>query len=291
MTATARNHFAPGARLSERLRARFVGQVRSVFNDASQGEVPVVPSDHALYPRGSVIWRVHGDVATMMVGGVAALLLQMLHPAALAGVWDHSHFRNDMQGRLRRTARFIAKTTYAEKTEAEAAIARVRQVHDHVRGTLPDGTPYSANDPELLAWVHVCEALCFLDAWRAFGEPGISRRDQDAYFAQAALVARALGADPVPESRAEAEALIRRFRPALRAETRTREVARMVLDQPALSRAMAPMQAVTMQAAIGILPRWAQDLHGLHPAPLTRHANSAATWAMAGTLRWAFRRR
>ena len=90
------------------VRAALVDRVRSVFNDRSRGERPVPASDNALFPRGTVIWRVHGDVTTMMVGGVAALLLQMLHPAVLAGVWDHSSFRGDRIGRLRRTARAIA---------------------------------------------------------------------------------------------------------------------------------------------------------------------------------------
>jgi len=281
-----------GNRLTGRLKNRLVKQVRSVLNDTAKGEQPIVRSDNALYPRGSVIWRVHGDVTSMMIGGVSALLLQMLHPAALAGVWDHSHFRHDMQGRLRRTARFIALTTYGDRAEAEAVIAMVRQVHGHVRGTLPDDTAYSANDPALLAWVHLCEALCFLDAWIAFGEPRMSLRDQDEYFAQAALVARKLGADPVPETRTEADALLRQFRPGLQASDRTREVAQMVLQQPAASRAMAMPQAVMMRAAIDRLPVWAQDLHGLRRAqlirPITRHTNHAAARVMAGTLRWAF---
>jgi uncharacterized protein (DUF2236 family) len=95
---------------------------------------------------GSVAWRVHGDVTGMMVGGMAGRLLQMLHPAVLAGVWDHSDFRNDMRGRLRRTARFIALTTFGGREEANAAIARVRGIHDKVRGVLPDGGVYEAND-------------------------------------------------------------------------------------------------------------------------------------------------
>lgn len=102
----------------------------------------------------------------MMVGGISSLLLQMLHPAVLAGVWDHSNFRTDMHGRLPRTARFIAWTTHGGREEAEAVIARVRNIHDRVGGTLPDGTPYAANDPALLAWVHVTEATSFLNAWR-----------------------------------------------------------------------------------------------------------------------------
>src|SRR3546814_3700279 len=82
----------------------------------------------------------------MMIGGVSALLLQMLHPGVLAGVWDHSNFRSDMLGRLRRTAQFISGTTYGSREQALALISRVKAIHDHVHGQLPDGTPYSAQD-------------------------------------------------------------------------------------------------------------------------------------------------
>jgi uncharacterized protein (DUF2236 family) len=276
---------------ADALRRHLVEQVRDVFNDRERGERPVVRSSHALYPPGSVIWRVHGDVTTMMIGGVTALLLQMLHPAALAGVWDHSAFRDDMLGRLRRTARFIAVTTYGERSEAEAAIARVREVHEHVRGVFADGTAYAASDPRLLAWVHVCEALGFLDAWIAFGEPRMTRSDQDTYFAEAGKVARALGADPVPQTRAEADALVAAFRPELAASPRMREVARMVLTQPAPSLAMAPVQAMLMQASVAILPRWAREMHWLTPPPLSGPAVRAGAFTVAQTLRWAFRQR
>ena len=271
------------------LRRLLVQRVQDVFNDRARGERPVTRSADALYAQDSVVWRVHGDVTTMMIGGVAALLLQMLHPAALAGVWDHSTFRDDMLGRLRRTARFIAVTTFGERTEAEAAIGRVRQVHEHVRGVLVDGTPYTAGDPRLLAWVHVCEALCFLDAWIAFGEPGMSRADQDAYFVEAGIVASRLGADPVPEGRVEAEAMVAQFRPELAATRRTREVARMILTQPAPSLSLAPTQAILMQASFAILPRWARDMHRLGLPRLPRAMVGPGAFLIAETLRWAFR--
>ena len=121
----------------------------------------------------------------MMAGGIAALLLQMLHPGALGGVWDHSDVHSDMLGRLRRTARFIAVTTYGERDSALAAIAKVRQIHGQVRGMLADGTPYRADDPHMLSWVHVAGALMFLDGWRRYGDPGMSMTDQDRYLAQA----------------------------------------------------------------------------------------------------------
>jgi uncharacterized protein (DUF2236 family) len=273
----------------ELLRRLLVRRIQDVFNDRAKGEQPVVRSANALYEPGSVIWRVHGDVTTMMIGGVTALLLQMLHPAALAGVWEHSSFRDDMPGRLRRTARFIAVTTFGERHEAEAMIARVRQVHGHVRGVLDDGTPYAASDPGLLAWVHVCEAIGFLDAWIAFGQPSMPMAEQDLYFAQAGEVARALGADPIPQSRAEAEALIAAFRPHLVANARSRDVARLILSQPAPSATMAPVQAMLMQAAVDLLPRWAKDMHRLTPRPFSRPLVRGGAFTVAHTLRWAFR--
>src|SRR4051794_34480195 len=119
---------SPPIPVARSLKRALVRQVRAVFNDQARGERPVVRSPDGLFGPSSVVWRVHGDLTSMMVGGVTALLLQMLHPAVLAGVWDHSRFRGDMIGRLRRTARFIAVTSYGTRDEAEAAIAKVRDV-------------------------------------------------------------------------------------------------------------------------------------------------------------------
>ncbi|MES2449665.1 MAG: oxygenase MpaB family protein [Pseudomonadota bacterium] len=277
-----------GDSLAKGVRRGIVRQVRAVFNDTAKGERPVVRSDDALFEPGSVIWRVHGDVTTMMVGGVAALLLQMLHPAVLAGVWDHSNFRTDMLGRLRRTARFIATTTYGARDEAEKAIARVNDIHHRIDGVLPNGTPYRAGDPRLLAWVHVTEAMSFLDAWIRYGEPSMTPADQDRYFADFARIPEALGADAVPRSRAEAEALIATMRPELAVDARTREVAALVLRQRPRNLTATPVQAITFQAAVDLLPGWARRMHGLPAQRLTRPLVRAGTFGIARTLRWAF---
>ena len=274
--------------LAKRFKRGLASEVRAVFNDRERRETPVQRSGDAMFAPDSVLWRVHGDVTTMMVGGVAALLLQMLHPAVLAGVWDHSNFRKDMIGRLRRTARFIATTSYASRADAEAAIARVRRVHDHIQGTLPDGTPYRANDPALLAWVHVTEAVSFLDAWIRYAEPRMSAADQDRYVAEIARIGAKLGADPVPTTRAEAMALIARMRPQLRADERTREVARIVLNQQPRSLATAPVQALTFGAAVDLLPAWARRMHGLPNPAVARPLLRVGTAGVARTLRWAF---
>jgi uncharacterized protein (DUF2236 family) len=269
------------------VRRALVRQVRATFNDQAKGEKPVPASDDALFPRGSVIRRVHGDVTSMMVGGIAALLTQMLHPKALAGVWDHSDVHEDMLGRLRRTARFIAVTTYGHRDKAEAAIAKVKAIHEQVSGTLPDGTPYRATDPRLLAWVHVAGAVNFLDAWRRYAEPRMSRADQDTYFAESGEIARLLDADPVPRSRTAAEQLIREFRPDLQADERTRAFRDLVLGTRAQSIAEAPVQLLLMNAAVDLMPAFAREMHGLS-RPMLPPVVRGATYGIARTIRWAF---
>lgn len=261
-------------------------RITALFNDASRGERPSLRRADALFATDSVAWRVNGDIVTMMIGGVSGLLLQMLHPAVLAGVWDHSNFRTDMHGRLRRTAKFIAVTTYDHAEHGVAAIDRVRAIHEKIGGALPDGTPYRADDPALLAWVHVTEAISFLDAWIRYAEPGMSVADQDRYFTEMALVADRLGAAPVPRDRASAEVLIQSMRPALRADARTREVAQLVLNQSVGAAFTDAASAVIMQAAVDLLPDWTRTMHGLKalPGPGVR----AGAHVLARTLRWAY---
>lgn len=269
------------------VRKALVRQVRRTFNDQSKGEKPVPASDDALFPRGSVIRRVHGDVTSMMVGGLAALLTQMLHPKALAGVWDHSDVAADQLGRLRRTARFIAVTTYGHRDKAHAAIAKVKAIHEQVSGTLPDGSPYCATDPWLLAWVHVAGAINFLDGWRRYSEPRMSARDQDVYFAESGEIARMLDADPVPRSRDQAERLITEFRTELRSDNRTRAYRDLVLKAPAQSLAEIPVQALLMNAAVDLMPEFARSMHGL-ASPILPPLVRGATYGVARTIRWAF---
>ena len=262
-------------------------RITDIYNDAERGERPALRRADALFAPDSVAWRVNGDIVTMMIGGVSGLLLQMLHPAVLAGVWDHSDFRSDMHGRLRRTAKFIAVTTYDHAEAGRAAIDKVNRIHRKLGGTLPDGTAYRVSDPELLAWVHVTETISFLDAWIRYAEPAMSRADQDAYFAETARIGEALHADPVPRTRAEAEALIQSFRPRLRADARTHEVAAMVMRQTIGSPAVDLAAGVIMQAGMDLLPDWARALHdqpGGLPRPLTR----ALARTVARTLQWAY---
>ncbi len=272
----------------ENLRLRLVDQVRGVFNDTSSGQKPVPPSDQALFERDSPIRTVHADLIGMMTGGIRGLLLQMLHPEALQGVLDHSNFREDMHGRLRRTARFIAITTFGHRDEAMKAIERVNRIHAKVGGTLPDGTPYDASNPRTLAWVHVAEAQSFLAGYLRHVRPDMPFAARDEYYRQFAVIARALGADPVPETVNEADAIFRELRTDLKTSPEAREVAQLVLN--AKPQGTPPgMQAMIGAEAVAMLPDWTTRMLRLQRPILTALPARAATWGMGRTLRWAFK--
>ena len=272
----------------ESLRLKLVSQVRGVFHDASQGQTPTPPSDEALFERDTPIRQVHADIVGMMTGGVRALLLQMLHPHALQGVLDHSNFREDMHGRLRRTARFIAVTTFGHRDEAMKAIDRVNRIHAKVGGTLPDGTTYQATNPRTLAWVHVTEAQSFLAGYLRHVRPDMPGSEQDEYYRQFAIIARALGADPVPETRAEADRIFRELRHDLASSPEAREVAQLVLGQRPQGTPQAVQTMITADA-VAMLPDWARTMLRLQRPMLTALPARAATWGMGRTLRWAFK--
>src|SRR4051794_11720906 len=170
------------------------------------GRVPNRPRPRWFEPDSPIV-RVHAD-ASMFVGGIRAILLQTLHPAAMTAVAEHSGYRGDMWGRLARTSRFIAVTTFGAADDAQRAVGAVRAIHDRITGTMPDGTPYAASDPHLLLWVHVAEVDSFLTAHQAYGKHPLDRAERDEYVAQTAEVARRLGVLDPPMTEAQlAEAL------------------------------------------------------------------------------------
>lgn len=268
------------------IRKAIVLQVRQLVGGTGDDTVERNRQDTGLFGPDSACWKVHGDFTSMMVGGVTALLLQMLHPGALAGVWDHSDFRNDMNGRLKRTAQFIAGTTYGDRAEAQRLIDHVRNIHGRVSGVLPDGTPYTADDPHLLAWVHVAEVSSFLGAYLRYANPDFSPADQDRYFAETAEIAHRLGAPFVPRSRAEVAAYFAAVRPELRSDHRVREVAKVLLSQRPPSLLARPAMAATFDAAIDLLPDWASDLHGFQLGASRRAAARLGVQAIGRTVRW-----
>lgn len=245
--------------------------------------------DPGLFGPHSVCWQVHSDFPSMLCGGISALMLQMLHPLALAGVLDHSNFRHDMLGRLRRTSQFIAGTTFAPTADALRLIERVKKIHAKVTGHAPDGRSYAASDPELLAWVHVAEVHCFLAAHLRYCNPHLSGVAQDRYYDEVARIAEALGARDVPRSRRAVASYLDDMRPQLVFDARTAELFRLLLAAPAPNRLTRPVGRLMTQAGIDLLPPWALARSGLMLSGARRRLVRLGMRGLAPVLRWSIR--
>ncbi len=248
------------------------------------------PGDPGLFGPDSTIWRIHGDFPAMLCGGISALMLQMLHPAALAGVWDHSSFRQDMLGRLRRTSQFIAVTTFGNTADARTLIERVKRIHLQVSGIDNNGNPYAASDPHLLTWVHVAETSRFLAAHLRYKNPALSRAEQDRYYQEAAQVAIALGAEQVPCSVTDVAHYLQAIRPELCFDARTQEVMTLLMNAPAPGWQARPAMRTMLQAGIGLLPEWAQLQLQRPVSPLTQWRTDRQMALLARLLRWSIQR-
>ncbi|HLH27862.1 MAG TPA: oxygenase MpaB family protein [Acidimicrobiales bacterium] len=243
----------------------------------------------AFFPPGCITREMHADVPPMLIGGVAALLFQMLHPLAMAGVADHSNFRRDPVGRLERTATFLTVTTYHSRAEAEAAIGRVRRLHQTVVGTARDGRPYSATDPALVEWVHATEVHSFLAAWRAFGHRSLTAAEQDRYLAEMARVAIGLGAraEAVPRTVDELEAYFERVRPELAMTPEARSARDFIVRGVGRWPHELATYALLVAAAQSTIPGWARRQLGLVSIPAgDRLVVRPAARALASAMRW-----
>jgi predicted metal-dependent HD superfamily phosphohydrolase/uncharacterized protein (DUF2236 family) len=239
------------------------------------------------FEAGSPITRVHGD-ASMYVGGIRAVLLQTLQPQAMTAVAEHSGYRGDIWGRLARTSRFLAVTTFGTADDAQQAVDVVRAIHEHVVGTTADGTPYAATDPHLLEWVHVAEIQSFLLAHQRYGARPLDPAGRDEYVAQTAVVARKLGAVDPPTTEAELHAAVERFRPELTAIDHAREAVSYLIWHPELPLPARLPYGVLVAAAIGLMPEWTRRPLGLPVLPICHERVAAPLGAGATrTIRWA----
>lgn len=274
----------------EFLRTRIEASVLAISRPPGSADFLNPPGDPGLFGPDSAAWQVHSDFTAMLTGGVAALLLQMLHPLPLAGVWDHSNFQADMLGRLRRTAQFIAGTTFGSRADAERFIAHVRRIHAGISGVGPNGQPYAASDPQLLTWVHAAEVSCFLRGYLRYRNPDFSAADQDRYFVEIARVAEALGAQDVPRSRAGIEDYIETMRPQLVCDQRTLKTLELVLNAPSPNALAVPWTRLMMRAGVDLLPGWAQEMLGVtQRSPARSELLRRSVAVAAAPMRWAVR--
>lgn len=239
----------------------------------------------------SPIARVHGD-ASMFVGGIRAIMLQSLHPAAMQGVADHSGYRGDMWGRLAQVSTYIAMTTFGTEQDALQVIRAVQRAHESVTGTMPDGTAYAASDPHLLGWVHVAEIDSFLAAHDRFGHRPLVGPERDEYVAQTAHVAALLGVVDPPTTEAGLRATLASYEPELGGTPAARDAIRFLVWHPDLPLVARPAYLSLVGAAVSLTPESARRALGLpHPpvldAALDRTVGRALGKVSTGAIRWA----
>jgi len=268
--------------LGEQIRSRVVGP------DADRRARELFATDEpGWFDDDAPIRRVHGD-ASMFIGGLRALLFQSLHPLAMAGVAEHSDYRNDPWGRLQRTADFLAATTFGPASEAQQAVDVVHRVHERVVGTTRSGVPYAANDPHLLEWVHIAELDSFLVAHDRFGEHPLVGDERDRYVAESAVIARALGVIEPPVNEAQLRARLRAFRPELGGSRDAQVAARYLLLQPPLPTAGRAGYGLIAAAAVSLMPTWTRWPLRLPWLPVSEATLGRAVGdAVTKTLRWA----
>jgi uncharacterized protein (DUF2236 family) len=268
------------SQLQRSLRTMIVGP------DAEARDLSAERRDPGLFGPESATWIVHADAA-MLIGGIRALLLQTLHPLAMAGIADHSAYRSDPTGRLHRTAGYVGTTTFGTAAEAKAAVRMVRRVHKSVVGTAPDGRPYAANDPHLLAWVHHTLVESFYLAHQRFGSSSLSTTDADRYVDEQAILAKLIGAEPVARSVQQLKDAMAGIRPELKAGSEARNAVRFLLFPP-LALQILPVYGVLASAAVGLLPPWARRELRIPRLPVTeRFAVRPAAKILTQTLGWA----
>jgi len=232
--------------------------------------VPEEAADDGYFGPASVAWRVSTDLASP-VAGLRSLLMQALHPLAMAGVDQHSGWRRDPAGRLAATSAYLATVTFGERAVARQAAARVRRIHDHVRGTdTVTGRPYAAGDPALLLWVHAALVQSSLAAVWAFGTP-LSAEDSDHYVEEMMVAAELVGVPSplVPVSVAELERYVASVRPGLSCTPAAAESMAYLLDPQGLDEDTAEIWQDVRDAAIAVLPEWARQMYGYDAPPLS----------------------
>jgi len=233
--------------------------------------VPTDPADDGFFGPASVTWRLGGDLSSI-VAGLRALLVQALHPLAMAGVDQHSDWRRDPVGRLAATSSYLATVSYGDRAAAEHAAARVRRIHSRVHGTDPvTGRPYAASDPALLLWVHATLVDSTVVACELFGTP-VAPADGDRYVAEMTVAAELVGipAALVPSDLAGLRRYLSSVLPGLRCTPAAADAAAFLLDPPGLDPDIAEIWGDIRDGAVAAMPEWALQMYGFGaPGALT----------------------
>jgi len=245
--------------------------------------VPVDPADDGFFGPASVTWRLHADLSAP-VSGLRSLLMQALHPLAMAGVDQHSQWRDDPGDRFATTSAYVLTVTYGDRAAARGAAARVRKVHERVKGVDPvTGRPYAAGDPAMLIWVHAALVDSGLAAAALYGAP-LSAAEQDQYVSEMTAAAELIGIPAAgfaeggaPASVAELNAYFESVQPDLATSTSTADTAAYLLGLPDVEPDLAEAWQVLAAAAVTALPAWARAMYGFGDARVASTAAAAGS--------------
>ncbi|HKW69882.1 MAG TPA: oxygenase MpaB family protein [Candidatus Dormibacteraeota bacterium] len=229
--------------------------------------VPEQPADDGLFGPGSMVWRVNRD-RCFPLAGMRSLMVQALHPLAMAGVAQHSGWKQDPFGRLAATSSYLLTTTYGDTASALAAAAWVRKIHVHVRGVDPQtGLPYSAEDPALLLWVHAAMVESIISVAQRYGRP-LEAAGADRYVAEMVRFAEIVGVprQDVPTTVASLRSYIESVE-LRQATDAAKEAIAIVLDPPDLDDELRDLWGDLGQVAVGTLPEWAREMYGFDAPP------------------------
>lgn len=240
---------------------------------------------------GSISWEINGDLASLIVGGTGAIIMEVLHPSVMAGVFTQSSYRTEPERRARNTLGYVLRTTFGSTSAATAVVERVKRIHGRVGGSRGDGVAYQALDPELIAWVHTCIPWAVMRAYETYNRP-LSVAEKNRYLTEQAVIGRLGGAIDVPGTVDELDAYVERMRPLMAMNEQTVEfigfLAGRIGDQP-----IGPRERydrwVAIRASMGLMPEWARRMTGTYvPDLLDRFWFAPSDRLKATVVRWAY---
>jgi uncharacterized protein (DUF2236 family) len=240
---------------------------------------------------GSMSWEIHGDLASLVIAGTGAILMEVLHPSVMAGVFTQSSYRTEPLRRARNTLGYVLRTTFGSTPAATRVIESVKGIHARIQGTRPDGVPYRALDPELIGWVHTCIPWAVMTAYDRYCRP-LRVEEMDRYLAEQAVIGRMGGADQVPETVAELHEYVEKMRPRMLVTEQTRSFIDFLAgrsgDFPVGRRERLDRWAA-IRSSMGLMPEWARRLTGTHqPEIVQRLWLRPADRLKAALIRWAY---
>ena len=274
--------------LTEKLRRAIVDPIEAVGGRHDQPSIYAEPlGDPGLCGPGSMSWELHGDMSSVGFAGLGAILMEVLHPSVMAGVFTQSTYETQPLRRAQNTLGYVIQTTFGSTESATRVIERVKKVHSRIKGETFDGRPYEALDPELIAWVHTCIPMGIMQVFDTYNRP-LSVSEKDRYLREQAVIGRMGGAEWVPESYDELVDYVEAMRPKMAVNEQTREFIGFLVGEGRVGRREVFDRRLQLQLSMSLMPTWAQRITGLELPAGVQRALDPLVKAQLAMVRWGF---